>query len=307
MVRKAIVVVGSLNADLVVVAERFPAAGETLAGRSFAVVPGGKGANQAAAAARLGWPTEMVGRVGMDGFAAQMRCDLEATGTGCAAVTAVQGSSGVAVITTVASGENTIVIAAGANGALTVESIDAAWPVIAGAGMVLLQLEIPLETVLEVARRCAAAGVPVMLDPAPARGLPGELLGGVMWLTPNETEARVLCGEDLTDADEAAMERAAGKLRAMGARNVAIKLGGRGVYVATAETRGLVPAFAVDVADTTAAGDCFNGAFAVALLSGTEVMAAARFAVAAAGLSTMCAGALPSMPGMAEVMELLRR
>ena len=305
MVRKPIVVVGSLNADLVMRAERFPQPGETLHGESFAVVTGGKGANQAAAAARLGWPTEMVGRVGRDAFAAQVMRDLRATGAGCGAVTEVEGSTGVAVITTATGGENTIVLAAGANAAMTREAIEAAWPVIAGAGMVLLQLEIPMDAVAEVVRRCAEARVPVMLDPAPAGELPEDVLRGVTWLTPNETEARALCGEELAGADMVAMERVAAKLTGRGTRNVAIKLGGRGVYVMTPGGQGLVPAFAVDVQDTTAAGDCFNGAFAVALLSGSEVMEAARFAGAAASLSTTRAGALPSMPSMAEVREFL--
>ncbi len=306
MVRRPVVVVGSLNADLVVRAERFPQPGETMHGESFRVVTGGKGANQAGAAAKLGWPTEMVGRVGSDAFAVQVRRDLEAAGAGCGAVMEVEGSTGVAVITTTASGENTIVLAAGANGAMDSAAVEGAWPVIAGAGMVLLQLEIPLETVMEVARRCAAAGVPVMLDPAPARELPEELLRAVTWLTPNETEARELEGIDLAEAGDEGMERAAGRLMAKGARNVALKLGGRGVYVATEERRGLVPAFAVEVCDTTAAGDCFNGAFAVALLEGAEVMEAARFACAAAALSTTRAGALPSMPTRAEVEGSLR-
>lgn len=303
MVRKPVVVVGSLNADLVVRAERFAAPGETLCGESFAVLTGGKGANQAGAAARLGWPTEMVGRMGMDAFGEQVRRDLEATGAGCAEVKEVEGSTGVAVITTVSGGENTIVLAAGANEAVDGEAVEAAWPVIAAAGMVLLQLEVPLETVLAVARRCVTARVPVMLDPAPARELPEELLRAVTWLTPNETEARVLCGNSMED--DAGVERGAEQLMAMGAGNVALKLGQRGVYVMTAETRGLVPAFAVEVVDTTAAGDCFNGAFAVALLRGLEVMEAARYAVAAAGLSTTRAGALPSMPAGAEVEALL--
>ena len=305
MVRKPVVVVGSLNADLVVRAKRFPTPGETLHGEGFAVLTGGKGANQAGAAARLGWPTEMVGRVGRDGFGEQVRRDLAATGAGCDAVRAVEGSTGVAVITTVAGGENTIVITSGANGAMDVTAVEAAWPVIAVAGMVLLQLEIPLETVVEVARRCAAAGGPMMLDPAPARDLPEELLRSVTWLTPNETEAEVLCGEELTEAPEEVLERAAGKLMRMGARNVAIKLGRRGVYVATADERELVPGFAVKVVDTTAAGDCFNGAFAVALLEGKAVMEAARFACAAAAVSTTRVGALPSMPGRSEVEKLL--
>ena len=305
MVRKPVVVVGSLNADLVVRAERFPQPGETLHGESFAVVTGGKGANQAAAAARLGWPTEMVGRVGTDGFGEQVRHDLEAAGAGCGAVTAVEGSTGVAVITTVGGGENTIVIAAGANNAMDVGAIDAAWPVLAGAGMVLLQLEIPFGTVVEAARRCAEAGVPVMLDPAPMQELSEELLRAVTWLTPNETEARMLCGAAMKN--ETAMERAAETLIRRGVQNVAFKLGGRGVYVATPHVRGLVPGFAVEVVDTTAAGDCFNGAFAVALLQGTEVREAARFAAAAAGLSTTRAGALPSMPGRNEVQSLLNK
>ena len=231
--------------------------------------------------------------------------DLRATGAGCGAVMAVEGSTGVAMITTIEGGENTIVVAAGANVAVTREAIEAAWPVIARAGMVLVQLEIPMEAVVEVVRRCAEAGVPVMLDPAPAGELPEAVLRGVTWLTPNETEATVLCGEDVAGADVATMERVAGKLMRMGARNVAIKLGGRGVYVMTPEAHGPVPAFAVRVTDTTAAGDCFNGAFAVALLSGSEVMEAARFAAAAAALSTTRSGALPSMPSMEEVRALL--
>ena len=168
---KAVVVVGSVNVDLVVAAKRFVDPGETMLGKSFHVVSGGKGANQAAAAARLGYPTRLFGRVGDDGFGSRLLGDLKAAGVDVAGLGTVPGSTGTALITTVASGENSIVIVPGANGTIGPGDIDGWWPTICEAGIVLSQLEIPMEAVERLVELCAAASIPLMLDPAPAQAL----------------------------------------------------------------------------------------------------------------------------------------
>jgi ribokinase len=219
-----------------------------------------------------------------------------------------EGSSGVAVIAVARSGENSIVIVPGANALLTSQDLDANMDALRSAGMVLAQLEIPLETVEHLAKICMREGVPLMLDPAPARELPKDLYQAVDWFTPNETEAAFFL--DRCEGD-GALETASGiakVLMAKGAKGVALKMGSRGAYLAS--TGGLdevVSAFSVQAIDTTAAGDCFNGAFATGLLMKMTAPEAAQFAAAAAAISVTRAGAQPSMPTLAEVELMLSR
>jgi ribokinase len=297
-----LVVVGSLNMDMVSTVDRMPAPGETVTGRGFATVPGGKGANQAVAAARLGANVWMLGCVGSDSFGEMLQQGLLAEAVHVAAVRQVLGASGVAAITVAADGSNSIVAYPGANALLSLEMVDAAADSIRSAGMVLVQLETPMATVEHLAEVCAAAGTPLVLDPAPAQSLPARLLRITTWLTPNESETRTLLGitEDLPPED------AARRLLQLGPRNVVLKLGARGVYLCGGDVAGtLVSAPAVRAIDTTAAGDCFNAAFAVALIEGHAPAEAARFACAAAAISTTQVGAQPSMPQREAVLRIL--
>jgi ribokinase len=300
--QKPIVVVGSINIDLVANADRIPVAGETLTGSGFHIHHGGKGANQAVAAARLGYPVRMIGRVGDDAFGEQLRNGLHEAGVDTSAVAVSQGSSGVAVILVAASGENSIVVIPGANAQVLPADLDINIESIRSAGIVLAQLEIPLETVVHLARLCEREGVPLMLDPAPARDLPTELLSRVTWFTPNETEAAAY-----TDTQPGAENTAiARELMEKGIAGVVLKLGARGAYLAARESQAhSIPPFPVKAIDTTAGGDCFNGAFAVALLSGSTPQQSARFASAAAAISVTRPGAQPSMPTLTEVRTLL--
>ncbi len=304
-IQKRVAVVGSVNVDLVVTAERFAAPGETMTGRDFQIVSGGKGANQAAAAARLGARTQLFARVGDDGFAAGLLKDLRKAGVDITHVESNPGSTGAALITTVGGGQNSITVVPGANGSIEPADIDQWWPAIREAGMVLAQLEIPLPAVVRLAARCRAAGIPFMLDPAPAQALPPELLRAVTWLTPNETEAHALCGVDITQAGERELRAAAESLLAQGVGGVVLKLGPRGAYMLYEGGARWIEAFAVEAVDTTAAGDAFNGAFAASLLELGEPFEAGRVAAAAAALSTTCAGAMPSMPSRGQVESLL--
>jgi ribokinase len=298
-----LVVVGSLNMDMVSTVDRMPAPGETVTGRGFATVPGGKGANQAVAAVRLGASVRMLGCVGSDSFGIMLQQGLHAEGINISAVQECAGASGVAAITVAADGSNSIVVYPGANAMLSSETVEAAAATIRSAAIVLAQLETPLATVERLAEICTASGTPLMLDPAPAQPLSAALLRNTTWLTPNESETRSLLGitEDLPP------EEAAQRLLGLGPRNVVLKLGARGVYLCGADAAGtLVSAPAVDAVDTTAAGDCFNAAFAVALIEGQTPANAARFACAAAALSTTQAGAQPSMPHREQVLRMLR-
>lgn len=296
-----IIIIGSLNLDIVVQVDRLPSPGETVHGRSITNVPGGKGANQAVAAARLGAPVVMIGRIGEDSAGELLRRALRDAGVDDAAVHTAEGPTGTALIHTDKAGQNSITVVAGANAHLRAADLDAEKERIAAASFVLAQLEIPLETVAHLAKLCKGADVPLMLDPAPAQPLPSTLLRSVAWLTPNESEAAVLCG-----ANHLQDEEAAACLFGMGAANVALKQGQRGVYVAgTSGAAFRSQGFVVDAVDTTAAGDCFNAAFAVALRRGDAVTDAARFANAAAALSATRHGAQPSLPLLAEVEAML--
>lgn len=303
---KQIVVVGSINLDLVASTERIPIAGETVAGLTFRTFPGGKGANQAVAAARLGGSVSIVGKLGADPFGVQLRDSLEESNVNTGAVEVVAGSSGVALIVTDAAGQNAITVVAGANAQLSPADLDDHIDLIRGAGILLTQLEIPLETVEYLAGIAAEERVPLMLDPAPARRLPLSLLKRIDWLTPNETETCILTGLPLGEVSHESMEAAANTLLESGCRNVILKLGERGCYVALSDgTRQLLPAYAVRALDTTAAGDAFNGAFAVALMGGKDPLECASWASAVAAISVTRHGAQTSMPTADEVETFL--
>jgi ribokinase len=304
---KPIVVVGSINLDLVANADHIPAVGETVHGSNFQMHPGGKGANQAVAAARLGYPVQMIGKVGSDAFGEQLRSHLESAGVGLEGVTRAEGASGVAVIVVAPHGENCIVVTPGANAQVTPEYVGQYSELIRNAALVLMQLEIPLPTVERVADLCAQHGVPLILDPAPARELPDSLLHRVSWFTPNETEAAYFGANSVNGYGQAASPSStAQQLLALGPRGVLLKLGPRGAYLSTGDgMTERINAIAVKAIDTTAAGDAFNGAFAVGLAHGKDPVESARFAVAAAALSVTRAGAQPSMPVLREVEELL--
>ena len=303
---KPVVVVGSINTDLVAHADRLPLKGETITGNSFHTFQGGKGANQAVAAAKLGANAIMVGKIGSDSFGAESIRQLTASGVDCTHIAVEPGDSGIAVITVGAGGQNTIVVIPGANAAVTPAFIEANRDVIKTAGIVLAQLEIPIESVLRLAQICQQEDVPLMLDPAPARELPAELLSLCSWITPNETEAQFYAGEIANDAHSKSSSAVAAALLKTGTRGVVLKLGEHGAYI---EQSGgsifQIPSFKVAAVDSTAAGDTFNGAFAAALSAGRDVEWSGRFASAAAAISVTRMGAQASMPKADEVMALL--
>ena len=303
--RKPIVVVGSINMDLVSRAERIPLVGETVHSSDFQTHPGGKGANQAVAAARLGYPVRMIGRLGSDAFGEQLRTELARSGVDTAAVPASNGPSGVALIAVAPNGENAIVVTPGANALVLPEDVDENIGAIREAGVVLTQLEIPLETVQHLSDACSKINVPLILDPSPARVLPVGLLRNVSWLTPNETEIACCVPDVKFDASRPDAPEVIDALLKQ-TNGVVIKMGARGAFVATKEGgRHHVNAFRVSAVDTTAAGDAFNGAFAVGLMLGKSPFESARFAAAAAAISVTRAGAQPSMPTMDEVNHML--
>lgn len=298
-VRKPIVIVGSISMDMVSTTPKIPAVGETVIGTSFATTPGGKGANQAVAAARLGYPTHMVGKVGDDAYGPALLEALKHAGVDVDGMGIEPGSSGLAHIFLATAGENSIVIVQGANGKVDRAHIDRHAELIRSAGIVLCQLELPMETTLHTIGLCAAAGVPVMLDPAPAAPLPDSVFPKIAWFTPNETEAALYVG-DGSDPEGSAAELLAKELK-----GVVLKRGAEGAYVAVKGKGAWVRAFPVDAIDTVGAGDCFNGAFAVALMEGNDPWESARYACAASAISVTRRGAQASMPRRTEVDEFL--
>jgi ribokinase len=305
--KRPIVVVGSINVDFVAIAQRIPAAGETLAGRDFQTHFGGKGANQAVAVARLGYPVEMIGMVGSDVFGARIKSSLHSIGVGVDAVDVVEGSSGVASITVTASGANAIVVVPGANAHVSPEYLDRHEPMIRRAGIVLAQLEVPIETVSHLAELCWRHRVPLILDPAPAQQLPSEIFNKIDWFTPNQTESALYMGNDLPDREVLApLEQIATSILAKGCRGVVLKLGSEGAYLSSPNRKGKwIPAFPVEALDTTAAGDAFNGGFATGLMIGKSPTESAVFAAAVAAISVTRSGAQPSMPSMEDVEDFL--
>jgi ribokinase len=294
-----IVVVGSLNMDLVVRAPRHPLPGETLLGGDFRTFPGGKGANQAVAAARLGGFVEMVGRVGADDFGDALLRNLAANGVETRFVQRdVGAATGVALITVSDAGENTIVVASGANWRVSSADVSAAEPAFAGAQALLLQLETPLaavERAVELARRHK---VRVILNPAPAQPLERAFLNHVDFLIPNQSELALLTG--VSD-----MAEGIGRLRSLGVDNVVATLGEKGAWIVGQGVNQRVPAHKVQVVDTTAAGDAFVGGFAVALSKGLPLLEAVRWGNAAGGVAVTRPGAQPSLPTRAELDALL--
>jgi ribokinase len=300
--QKRLLVVGSINMDLVAATERIPLAGETVSGSSFRTFPGGKGANQAFAAARLGAAVGMIGKVGNDAFGSELRASLDGSGVDTSAVDVASTSSGLAQITTAANGDNAIVVVGGANSHLSPRDLDGHLNLIRKAGILLAQLEIPFETVEHLAQIARHENIPLILDPAPARSLPTSLLKCVDWLTPNETETCALLEFKTQNLPQEAIEEAATQLLRRGSKNVVLKLGSRGCYLALSDgRRALVPAFLVRAVDTTGAGDAFNGAFAAALLEGKDPISSASWASAVAAISVTRHGAQPSMPTQEEV------
>jgi ribokinase len=289
--KPVVVVVGSLNMDFAVKTKRFPVAGETVLGSDFRMSPGGKGANQAAAAAKLGAGSvavRMIGRVGQDLFADHLKASLAGAGVDVSAVHASKSHpTGVAMIAVDEAGQNSIVVASGANGDLAAADVDAMRRVFKGASIAMFQLETPVATVAAALKLAREEGLTTILDPAPAQPLTIETLRNVDILTPNEVEAKHF------------------DLGKSGAHSVVVKLGDRGCVAYRAGERFQVPAFPVKAVDTTAAGDIFNAGLAIALAEGSPFPHALRFANAAAAISVTRPGAQISAPSRAEVDALL--
>lgn len=299
-----VLVVGSLNADLVVRTARFPSPGETIQGNDLAIIPGGKGANQAVAAARLGADVAMVGRVGTDAFGTKLIQNLKENKVDTARVLQDDSAAtGTAVIVVDADGQNSIVLSPGANGRVSPQDAESA--PFAGASLLLLQFEIPIDAVVRAARLAKEQGLRVLLNPAPAHEMPDDLLQSADFLLPNETELGLLAGAAVDDA--ASAETAARSLLARGAQTVIVTLGGEGALIVDADGAQHVPAYPVEVVDTTAAGDAFIGGFAAALLRGQALVEAVRYGCACGALAATRFGAQPSLPDAQEVQALLKK
>jgi ribokinase len=316
----SILVVGSLNADLVVRAPRFPQPGETIRGEDLQVIPGGKGANQAVAAARLGANVSMLGRVGRDNFGDFLLDNLQANNVDTQLVQRDDASTGAAVIVVDAEGQNSIVLSPGANGKVSPADVErASFPTF---DLLLLQLEIPAPTVFRAAQLARQHGVRVILNPAPAQPLADELLALADFLIPNETELSLLTDSDVRDIPSA--EAAAKRLLARGAQTIIVTLGSKGALIVNKDTSEHINAFKVNAVDTTAAGDAFIGGFAVELIRHSRdslppanalenatyakhIQQAVRYGCACGALAATTFGAQPSLPGRAEVETFLAR
>jgi ribokinase len=295
-----ILVIGSSNTDMVVQAPYLPTAGETILGKKFVMSPGGKGANQAVAAARLGGQVSFLGKLGEDLFGQQAIANLQREGISTDYLLVDPNhASGVALITVDKQGENMIVVASGANMALTEAEILQSQEAIAQAKLILLQLEIPLDTVELAVKIVSESGKTIILNPAPAFPLTDSLLSRVTILTPNQTEAKILTGIEVDSPATAGL--AAQQLYKRGVGNVIITLGKEGAYLFNEQVAQLIPSYTVEAVDTTAAGDTFNGALAVALSEGQEMVEAVKFANLAAAVSVTRLGAQSSLPLRQEV------
>lgn len=304
MSKPSVLVIGSSNTDLIIKAERIPKPGETILGGEFTRAAGGKGANQAVAAARAGGAVTFIARVGCDANGQQALAGFIADQINVKHVILdSKTSSGVALIFVAKNGENSIAVASGANDKLSPADVRQAKDAFRRARVILLQLETPLKTVAASVALAAAAGVRVVLNPAPAQPLPAQLLKRVYLLTPNESEAELLT--DVAVVNEAAAARAAGRLLARGVQNVIITMGSRGAFVAGKDVRRMIPGSKVSAVDATGAGDVFNGALVVAMAEGRSLLDAARFASAAAAISVTRFGAQPSAPTRKEIEGFL--
>jgi ribokinase len=303
---KRIVVLGSLNIDLVQRVPRIPVAGETLIGGNLETYAGGKGANQACAAALLGGQVAMAGMVGQDVFSDRLLAELKNAGVDTKSVHKADTSSGTAVIFVMPNGENSIVISPGANGEVTgafaLQAIDG----LQAGDFLLCQLETPMESVITAMKAAHVKGVTTILDPAPAHGLPEELLRATSILTPNQTEAGFLTYSTKAIETMAQAADAARQLRNRGTSVVIVKMGPAGCLIADGGQLIEMPGFPVEAVDTTAAGDTFNGALAVGLAEGMNLMAATQFANAAAALSVTKPGAIASMPTRRQVDQFFK-
>ena len=299
-----ILVVGSLNADLVVRAPRFPQPGETISGGDLQIIPGGKGANQAVAAARQGTSVSMLGRVGNDSFGPEIINNLKQNHVDTSQVQIdSQSATGTAIIVVDPNGQNSIVLSPGGNG--QVGDADVANVSFSDYKLLLLQLEIPIEAVTSAARCAKESGLRVLLNPAPARALPAELISIPDFILPNETELSLLTNQPVQDI--ASAEKAARTLLERGAQNVIVTLGANGALMVSSKQVTHVNAYQVEVVDTTAAGDAFIGGFASALLQNKSLEEAVRYGCACGALATTKFGAQPSLPMKAEVEKFLNQ
>jgi ribokinase len=304
MAQPKVVVVGSSNTDMVVKTPRIPVKGETILGGDFIMVPGGKGANQAVAAARLGAETTFIARLGTDIFGDSSIANFMNNKINTKHILRDDITpSGVALIFVDEQGENVIVVAPGANGKLIPEDVQRAEPMLESASVILLQLEIPMDTVEYTVSVAQAYGVPVILNPAPATKLSPELLADINYLTPNETEASLLTGIEVTDTPTA--EKAGKRLIEQGVGTVIITRGASGALIVTKEESVSIPAPKVKAIDTTAAGDAFNGGLAYSLALGKPLSEAVRFATYVGALSVTKMGAQPSMPTIQELEQFM--
>lgn len=299
-----ITIVGSLNMDLVIRSPRIPQSGETIIGSEFQTIPGGKGANQAVAAARLGGQVTMVGKVGEDPFADALLENLASAEIDATFVQRDrQAASGVALIVVDDHGENIIVVASGANMRMTEKDVEAAEAPIADSDVLLLQLEVPLPVVKRAAQIAQSHNVTVVLNPAPARELPPDLLASVDVLVPNESEAALLTGLPIGSQSE--LEKAASKILNSGVRSVVITLGKRGAFLASADYKSKIfEAFSIQAVDTTAAGDAFVAGLSVYHAAGKTLPDAIRWGNAAGAMAALRFGAQTSLPKRNEVQEL---
>lgn len=297
-------VVGSLNADLVQTVDRLPELGETLMGDELRTYPGGKGANQAYAAAKLGGAVRMIGNVGKDELGGMLLESLATVGVDVSGTHRVDASTGAASILVMPDGENAIVISPGANGRLTPEDVCVRMADIQKGDFLLCQLETPVETVAEALVMARNVGATTILDPAPAAAFKADLLAKVSIVTPNETECQSMLGLVTTPiADQETYHHMATRLRTMGAEVVVLKLGDAGCFLDDGTSADIYTGHSVTAVDTTAAGDIFNGALAVRLAAGDAMEDAIQFANAAAGLSVTRPGAQTSVPDIEEVLK----
>lgn len=299
-----IYIIGSSNTDMVVKSERIPAPGETILGGTFLMNAGGKGANQAVAAARLGGVVSLIANLGDDLFGKQAHAQFKQEGINTDFITFdPTHPSGVALINVDAQGENCIAVAPGANGNLTPDLLQSFFNFIASPAIVLVQLEIPITTVEFIIEQCAARSIPVIVNPAPANRIRDDVWKHVFVITPNETEAELLTGISIVDDDSA--RKAAQVFHLKGIKNVVLTLGKRGAYWSDSINAGLVAPPSVNAVDTTAAGDCFSGALAVALAEKKSLVDAVKFASVSASISVTRMGAQASMPSRKEVDNIL--